>query len=410
METIVQKSNWKNKFGIIWTGQLFSILSSSIAQFAMVLWIGMETGSAEALAYAAIAGLLPQIILGPFAGVFIDRWNRKWTMIGADLFVALCSAAIALFFYLDIVELWSIYILLMLRSVGSAFHAPAMKSAIPILAPKSALVRIAGVNEIIQSISIICGPMLGAICLLTFGMSIVMILDFIGAFIASFSLLFVSIPSIPKERRSAKTMLQDMTDGAAAILQNRGMTWLMVSEVVVNFFVMPIVAVMSLMTLQYFKGTAYQVSLIEGFYGIGLLVGGIILSLWNPKIRKVSLIILGFSGLGAVLAICGALPSGYFTAYAILTIVQGFAVPLFTGPFTVLIQTQFPPTYLGRVFALFGSISQLPAMIGLLFAGYIADDIGVEKLFVFGGVVVAMTGIILFFIPSVQHLEEKSAH
>lgn len=224
METIVEKSNWKNKFGIIWTGQLFSILSSSIAQFAMVLWIEMETGSAEALAYAAIAGLLPQIILGPFAGVFIDRWNRKWTMRGADLFVALCSAAIALFFYLDIVELWSIYILLMLRSVGSAFHAPVMKSAIPILAPKSALVRIAGVNEIIQSISIICGPMLGAICLLTFGMSIVMILDVIGAFIASFSLLFVSIPSIPKERRSAKTMLQDMTDGAAAILQNRGMT------------------------------------------------------------------------------------------------------------------------------------------------------------------------------------------
>ncbi|MDH5827156.1 hypothetical protein ACFX5U_06775 [Sphingobacterium sp. SG20118] len=112
---------------------------------------------------------------------------------------------------------------------------------------------------------------------------------------------------------------------------------------------MPIVAVMPLMTLQYFKGTAYQVSLIEGFYGIGLLVGGVILSLWNPKIRKVSLIILGFSGLGVVLAICGALPSGYFTAYAILTIVQGFAVPLFTGPFTVLIQTQFPPAYLGRV-------------------------------------------------------------
>lgn len=63
METITTNNNWKKKFIIIWTGQLFSILSSSIAQFSMVLWIGMETGSAEVLSYAAIAGLLPQILL-----------------------------------------------------------------------------------------------------------------------------------------------------------------------------------------------------------------------------------------------------------------------------------------------------------------------------------------------------------
>lgn len=62
METITTNNNWKKKFIIIWTGQLFSILSSSIAQFSMVLWIGMETGSAEVLSYAAIAGLLPQIL------------------------------------------------------------------------------------------------------------------------------------------------------------------------------------------------------------------------------------------------------------------------------------------------------------------------------------------------------------
>lgn len=405
MEANVEINNWKNKFGIIWTGQLFSILSSSIAQFSMVLWIGMETGSAEALAYAAIAGLLPQILLGPFAGVFIDRWNRKWTMIGADFFVAICSAIIALFFYLDIVELWSIYILLMLRSVGSAFHAPAMKSIIPVMAPKSKLVRIAGVNEIIQSISIICGPMLGALCLLTFGMSTVMLLDVAGAVIACTSLLFASIPHVTDIGRSAKSILQDMKGGATAILRNKGMSWLMASEVVVNFFVMPIVAVMPLMTLHYFQGSAYQVSLIEGLYGIGLLVGGVILSVWNPKLKKVTLIIFGFSGLGLVLALCGALPSDFFVTYAVLTIGQGLAVPLFTGPFTVLIQTQFESVYLGRVFALYGSLSQFPAIIGLLFAGFIADEIGVEKLFLFGGIIVMLTGVSLFFIPAVQQVE-----
>lgn len=103
-------NNWKKKFIIIWSGQLFSILSSSIAQFAIVLWISLETGSAEVLSFATIAALLPQVVLGPFAGVFVDRWSRKWTMILADSFVALCSSIIALLFYLDVIEIWQISI------------------------------------------------------------------------------------------------------------------------------------------------------------------------------------------------------------------------------------------------------------------------------------------------------------
>ncbi|MDR2284791.1 MAG: MFS transporter [Sphingobacterium sp.] len=407
MEMKKELHNWKKKFAIIWSGQLFSILSSATAQFAIVLWIGMETGSAEALAYATIAGLLPQIVLGPFAGVFVDRWNRKWTMIGADLFVAFCSALIALFFYLDIVELWAIYILLTLRSIGGAFHTPAMKSAVPLLAPKSALVRIAGVNEVIQSISIICGPILGAIGLLHFGMSAVMLLDVVGAVIACTALAFVHIPQVTQAAQSAKSILRDMASGASIILKNKGISWLMGCEIVINFFVMPIVAVMPLMTLQYFKGSPYQVSLIEGLYGLGLLMGGLALSLWNPKIKKTVLIVFGFSALGIALATCGVLPPTYFTAYATMTIVQGLAVPFFTGPYTVLVQTQFEPKYLGRVFSISGSIVQLPAMLGLLFAGILADDIGVEKVFLIGGIVVTTTAIFLSLIPAVRRLEKE---
>jgi len=111
---------------------------------------------------------LPQALLGAFAGVYVDRWNRKWTMIGADSFVALCSGIIALLFYLDIVELWHIYILLALRSIGGSFHSPAMKSSIPLLAPEKELTRIAGINQAIQSICNIGGPALGAVLLLAF--------------------------------------------------------------------------------------------------------------------------------------------------------------------------------------------------------------------------------------------------
>lgn len=400
-------TNWKKKFIIIWTGQLFSILSSSIAQFALVLWISLETGSAEVLSFATIAALLPQALLGPFAGVFVDRWSRKWTMIGADSFVALCSGIIALLFYLDVIELWQIYILLALRSIGGAFHAPAMKSSIPLLAPESELMRISGINQAIQSICSIGGPALGAVLLLSFDMSIVMLLDVAGAFIACTSLLFVFIPNPKKENVSAKSVLKDMTEGFRVIMKNKGISRLMIIEVLVTFFIMPIVVLLPLMTLQNFSGTAYQVSLIEVLFGIGMLGGGVLLGVWNPKIRKVVLISYSYFLIGIIIALCGVLPKDGFIIYAVLTVIQGISVPFFSDPFTTLMQTQFAPQYLGRVFALFDSISLFPSIIGLFATGFIADTLGIANIFLYCGIATVLAAVWMMSMSSIRNIERK---
>lgn len=401
-------NNWKKKFIIIWSGQLFSILSSSIAQFAIVLWISLETGSAEVLSFATIAALLPQVILGPFAGVFVDRWSRKWTMILADSFVALCSAVIALLFYLDVIEIWQIYLLLMLRSVGSAFHAPAMKSSIPLLAPEKELTRIASINQTIQALCNICGPVLGAALIVSTNMSVVMLLDVAGAAIACTSLLFVFIPNPEKtETETTNNVLRDMKDGFIAIRSNQGLKWVMVTEILITFFIMPVVALIPLMTLKNFSGTAYQVSLIELLFGSGALAGGILLGIWNPRVRKVVMINLSYVIVGVSIFITGLLPPSAFIIYAIMAVVQGISMPFYSGPFTALLQTQIEVSFLGRVFSLFDSISLLPSLLGLLATGFIADAIGIANVFVICGIAIVMTGILAFFIPSIMNLERK---
>lgn len=401
-------NNWKKKFIIIWSGQLFSILSSSIAQFAIVLWISLETGSAEVLSLATIAALLPQVVLGPFAGVFVDRWSRKWTMILADSFVALCSATIALLFYLDVIEIWQIYLLLMLRSIGSAFHAPAMKSSIPLLAPEKELTRIASINQTIQALCNICGPVLGAALIVSTNMSVVMLLDVVGAAIACTSLLFVFIPNPEKtETETTNNVLRDMKDGFIAIRSNRGLKWVMVTEILITFFIMPVVALIPLMTLKNFSGTAYQVSLIELLFGSGALVGGILLGIWNPRVRKVVMINLSYVIVGVSIFITGLLPPSAFIIYAIMAVVQGISMPFYSGPFTALLQTQIEISFLGRVFSLFDSISLLPSILGLLATGFIADAIGIANVFVICGIAIVMTGLLAFFIPSIMNLERK---
>ncbi|HLU88843.1 MAG TPA: MFS transporter, partial [Cyclobacteriaceae bacterium] len=157
--------NWKKTFIIIWTGQFFSVLSSSAVNFAIIIWLSIETGSAEILAYAAIAALLPQSVIGPFSGVYIDRWDRKLTMILSDGFIAVCTLVIAVLFYFNQTDLWYIFLLLALRSFGAAFHMPAMQASIPLIAPESKLLRISGVNQSIQSVSTIAGPALGGLAL-----------------------------------------------------------------------------------------------------------------------------------------------------------------------------------------------------------------------------------------------------
>ena len=401
-------NNWKKKFIIIWSGQLFSILSSSIAQFAIVLWISLETGSAEVLSFATIAALLPQVVLGPFAGVFVDRWSRKWTMILADSFVALCSSIIALLFYLDVIGIWRIYLLLMLRSVGSAFHAPAMKSSIPLLAPEKELTRIASINQTIQALCNICGPVLGAALIVSTNMSVVMLLDVAGAAIACTTLMFVFIPNPEKtETETTNNVLRDMKEGFQAICSNCGLKWVMVTEVLSTFFIMPVVALIPLMTLKNFSGTAYQVSLIELLFGSGALVGGILLGIWNPRIRKVVMINISYIIIGVSIFVSGILPPSAFIIYAIFAIVQGISMPFYSGPFTALLQTQIEVSFLGRVFSLFDSISLLPSILGLLATGFIADAIGIANVFVICGIAIVITGTLAFFISSIMNLEKK---
>ena len=172
--------NWKRVFAIIWTGQFLSILTSSIVNFAIVLWLSLETGSAEVLAFATMAALLPQSVLGLFTGIFIDRWKRKRVMIMADSFIAFCTLILAVLFYFDLAKISHIYVLLALRSVGSAFHMPAMQASVPLLAPKSELMRIAGINQVIQSVCNIAGPALAGLFITMMKMTNILLLDVAG--------------------------------------------------------------------------------------------------------------------------------------------------------------------------------------------------------------------------------------
>lgn len=402
--------NWKQTFYIIWTGQIFSTMTSSIVGFAIVYWLGVETRSASVLAYAMIAALLPQAVLGLFTGVFVDRWDRKKTMIFADSFIAFCTAILCVMFYIGKAEIWQIYILLALRSVGGAFHSPAMQASIPLLAPESQLLRIAGVNQMIASVSNIAGPAIAALLITMMDMTYILMFDIVGAIIACTSLLFVIIPNPEKGGVEQKrNMLREIKEGLMAIFEKRGLAWLFSFDVLASFFILPVAALFPLMTLNHFGGTPFQMGLVEVAWGAGMLVGGGILGLRKMKLaNKVLIMNITDIIMGLAFVFSGLLPPSGLIAFFALTTVGGIAGAIFWGAFTVILQTKIDPAKLGRVFSIYGSLTILPAIPGLAATGHIAGTIGLTTIFIISGIILVGTGISLLCIPSVRLLGKST--
>lgn len=401
-------NNWKRVFAIIWGGQFLSVLTSSIVGYAVVLWLSFESRSAEVLALGSIASLLPQALIGPFAGVYVDRWNRKRTMIAADTFIAFCTLILALVFMLGEAEIWHIYLLLALRSLGSAFHSPAMQASVPLLAPEEELGRVAGVNQMIQSVSVIAGPAVAALLISMIDIGYILLLDIIGATVACVSLLFVTIPNPEKKQEKKPHVFSEMKEGLKTITAYVGLRYLALFFVLAMICIMPIGALFPLMTLNHFNGTAFQIGLVEVFWGIGMLIGGAIMGLNKKYYNKAVVINLMYLVVGLAFTCSGLLPAtdGY-VFFVLFTFFSGIAGTIQNACFTTIIQEKIEPDKLGRVFSLFISIAVLPSMIGLLGTGFVADTIGIPNTFIILGSIVFFIGIISFTIPSLMALGRR---
>ncbi len=400
-------NNWKRTFAIIWGGQFFSILTSSLVNFAIIIWLSLETGSAEMLAWAAIAGILPQTLIGPFTGALIDRWDRKRIMMFADSFIALCTLILAILFWRDIAQVWHIFGLLGLRSIGSAFHMPAMQASVPLLAPTDQLTRIAGVNQIIASVSQIAGPALGAMLITIWDIEYVLLFDVIGALLAVTSLFFVHIPNPEKEEGIERDILKEMKEGAMIILRNRGLSLVFLYSILVVFFLVPISVLFPLMTLEYFKGTEFQAGIIEAIWSVGALAGGAIMGAKVYKVNRVALVNWMYLLCGLTFFFSGILSPDGFVWFAVLTAIGGVSGAVYNSAFTGLVQTKIDPTALGRVFSMFFTISLIPAMLGLIGIGFLADGLGLTTSFILSGIIICLIGIAAFFTPAAMRLDRQ---
>jgi DHA3 family macrolide efflux protein-like MFS transporter len=267
------QERWKRSFYAIAAGQAVSYIGSNAVQFALIWWLTNETGSALMLSLAGFFAYLPQALLGPFAGVWVDRLKRKTVMIAADLFTGLAALAFAAVFFFGSPPYWAVCVVLGIRAVGSVFHYPALQAAIPLLVPQEELVRANSVNQFIFVGSFMLGPVIGAAMSAVWPMEFILLSDLAGALAACLAVSVVKIPELTQKVREKKHFFGEMKEGAATFFDDKKLFLLTVFSMLVMLFIMPLGSLFPLMVKAYFGGTAWQLGIVQVIYGVGMMAG-----------------------------------------------------------------------------------------------------------------------------------------
>lgn len=392
------KTGWKLRFASISAGQAVSLIGSSATQFALIWWLTTKSGSAMVLSIAGLMAFLPQMLLGPFAGVWVDRLKRKTVIIAADMFIALAAGVFALLFLRGDPPFWTAYLVLALRSLGSVFHTPAIQAAIPMLVPQDQLTRANSVGQFLQSGSFMLGPVLGAWLYSFCPLPVIMLLDVAGAVIASTSVAVVKIPDPPREKRETPNVWREMVEGMRALMSQKATLAVVIASALCMIFYMPSGSLYPLMTSNHFMGTERHAALVEFLFAAGMLASAGMLGLLGEAKNKIRMMYLGLFLTGGTMLLCGLLPSDmrYFWMFGALCALMGASGNVFSIPYTTHLQQTIPPESLGRVFSLIGSFMSLAMPIGLLLAGPFAERYGVAAWFLVGGAAVMGISAVAF--------------
>ncbi|MEJ2304357.1 MAG: MFS transporter [Anaerolineales bacterium] len=398
---------WKATFFTIWSGQALSILGSQLVQFALIWYLTVQTGSATVLATASLVGMLPNVVLGPFIGTLVDRWNRRRIMLIADSIVALATIALAVLFALDVVEVWHIYAVLFIRSLAGAFHANAMNASTSLMVPVEHLTRIQGFNQMLEGgLNVVAAP-LGALLLGMLPMQGILSIDVITALFAILPLAFIHQPERNAVAAEKTTVWTDFKAGLGYMFSWPGLLIIGLMTVGINFTIIPAFSLLPLMIRDYFGGSAIHLSWVESAMGAGMIIGGALLGIWGGFSRKILTSLIGLMGMGAGTLILALAPSSAIFLAVGGALLVGLMTPITMGPFFAVIQSTVEPDMQARIFSLLSSVGTGIAPLGLMIAGPVADRVGIQAWFLLGGILCIFMAATSLFIPAVMNMEKK---
>ena len=403
--------NWAARFFTIWSGQAVSLFGSSLVHFALIWWLTQKTGSATVLAFASLAGMLPQVLFGPFAGALVDRWNRRWVMILADASIALATLILIYLFATDQAQAWHVYAILAIRSLGGSFHFPAMSASTPLMVPEDKLTRVNGLNQTLQGLNAMVAPPVGALLISVMPTHNILMIDVATALLAIVPLFFFSIPQPVRqeisEAEAKPSLLQDVREALVYMRSWPGLVAILVMAIIINGLLTPAASLMPILVTKHFGQGPLQLGFVDTAWGVGIIAGGLLLSVWGGFKRKIATTMTGIIGIGTGILMVGLAPAGWFPLALAGMLITGVTNPIANGPLMAIVQSIVKPEMQGRVMSLITTFATGITPISLMVAGPISDAIGIRTWFWISGIITLLMGFGGFFSRTVMSVEDN---
>jgi MFS transporter, DHA3 family, macrolide efflux protein len=432
MAQIKRPSGWL-AFILVWVGQIISILASGMSGFGLSIWMYQQTESATAMGLMQVFYITPFLLMSPFAGVMVDRYNRKLMMMVSDLCAVTATFGLLILFATGRMQFWHMYIANILYGIGNTFQWPAYSAAISTMIPKEQYGRANGLMSLMEAGPGIVAPLLAGALLPVVKLTGLLLFDVATFFVAILALLMVNIPQPQRTQEGAKAsggMLKEAWSGFQYIFARPSLLGLQLVFFIGNLFSGIGFTVFAPMILARTESNSVIFGSVQTAGAIGAVIGGILMSAWGGFKRRVHGVLLGWifsSILGTVLLGVGR----GLVLWVPAMIFSGLFMPLINGSNQAIWQAKVAPDLQGRVFSARRLIAWFTNPISPVIGGVLADFVlepamraqtglsavfsglvgsgpgaGMGLLLVFCGLGGALVGLSGYFVPAIRNAED----
>lgn len=419
-------------FMVIMVGQIISLVATNMTGFALPIWIYQKTASATSLSLLGFFYIAPMLAISPFAGVLVDRYNRKLMMALGDTAAGLATTAVLILFVSGRLEIWHLYISNFFTGLFSAFHFPAFSAAITMIVSKEQYGRANGLMSLSEIGPGVIAPFLAAALLGTVGLQGILLIDVITFVVAVAMILAVDIPQPKRTAEGLKaqgSIFKEAAYGFEYILARPSLLGLQLVFMLGNFLITIPTVIQPALILARTGNNAQVLALVSTLGAVGGISGGVLMSIWGGPRPRVNGVLIGWllSGLFGV-ALMGFGRSALVWGSA--SFFGAFLIPIVNGSNQAIWQAKVAPDLQGRVFSIRKLIAWFVLPLCALIAGPLADRVfepamlpgggmasllgkifgtgpgaGIAILFVAGGVLASGVGLAGYAVRVIRNAE-----
>ena len=381
-----KQTNWKSQAMLFLISQCITLFGSTLVQMVIVWYVTIQTSSGVWVAAFTVCSYLPQFLISFVAGVWADRHSRKKLIIGADSLIALVTflMVLAIPHITDkTVVLGGLLVMSVIRSFGAGIQTPAVNAVIPQLVPEDQIMRFNGINATMQSVVQFAAPAAAGVLLTINTLSSTLIIDTATAIVGIGLLSAVIIPKQAIQNKETSVFI-DMKIGIKYTLSDKLIGKVLTVYGLFIFLCVPAGFLSQLFVSRVYGETYWYLSAVELAGFIGMVAGGILMSIWGGFKSRVTTMSVGLIAFGSLAIGMGL--SKQFALYLTLMIIYGVAITMVQTATTTLIQEKAEMSMQGRVFGLLGAMYSGFLPVGMAIFGPMADEISLKWIMIGSGI------------------------